>query len=61
MLPEQLLLMKQMADNLLAKDEKLQEFLAWYSHISVSVKVPYKPASIRAFYLDFSITMLIKL
>lgn len=57
---QQLLLIKQNADDLLAKDEKLQELLAWYNHLSVSVKVPYKAASVRAFYLDFEIANIIQ-
>ncbi|GET37556.1 hypothetical protein [Microseira wollei] len=49
---EQLLSLKQNPDELLAKDEKLQEFLTWYSHLSVLLKVPDKATSVRAFYLD---------
>jgi hypothetical protein len=44
---QQLLLIKQNADNLLAKDEKLQEFLTWYSHLSVWLQVADKPTSDR--------------
>ena len=43
-------LMKQRTDALVASDEKLQQFLMWVSQKSLSVKVPYKPAAIRAFY-----------
>lgn len=45
-------LMKQKIDGLCAQDEKLQRFLIWVSEKSLSVKVPYKAASIRAFYVD---------
>jgi predicted NACHT family NTPase len=45
-------LMKQQTDALVAKDEKLQQFLMWVSEKSLSVKVPYKLAAVRAFYLD---------
>jgi predicted NACHT family NTPase len=43
-------LMKQRTDALVASDEKLQQFLMWVSQKSISVKVPYKPAAVRAFY-----------
>jgi hypothetical protein len=43
-------LMKQQTDALVASDEKLQQFLMWVSQKSLSVKVPYKPAAVRAFY-----------
>jgi predicted NACHT family NTPase len=43
--------MKQRTDALVASDEKLQQFLMWLSQKSLSVKVPYKPAVVRAFYL----------
>ena len=52
---EQILSLKHNADALLAKDEKLQEFLTWYSHLAVVLNVPYKAPSIRAFYLDLEI------
>lgn len=42
--------MKQQIDNLLADDEKLQQFLAWVEEKSNSVKAPYKKAAVRAFY-----------
>ncbi|MBW4444550.1 MAG: NACHT domain-containing NTPase [Plectolyngbya sp. WJT66-NPBG17] len=47
-----LTLMKQRIDQLLAQDEKLQQFLTWVEQKSRSVDAPYKPAAIRAFYLD---------
>jgi predicted NACHT family NTPase len=43
-------LMKQRTDALVASDEKLQQFLMWVSKKSLSVKVPYKAAAVRAFY-----------
>jgi nucleotide-binding universal stress UspA family protein len=43
-------LMKQRTDALLAKDEKLQQFLLWLSHKPFAVEVSYKPAAVRAFY-----------
>lgn len=43
--------MKIQIDNLLASDEKLQQFLAWIARKSLLVDIDYKPASIRAFYL----------
>lgn len=43
-------LMKQRTDALVVSDKKLQQFLMWVSQKSLSVKVPYKPAAVRAFY-----------
>jgi predicted NACHT family NTPase len=48
-------LMKQEIDNLLAGDEKLQQFLAWAEEKSHSVEAPYKPAAVRAFYSYFAL------
>jgi predicted NACHT family NTPase len=48
---ELLLLMKQQADALIASDEELQQLMSWVSQKCDRVKVPYKPASVRAFYL----------
>ncbi|MEP0917542.1 NACHT domain-containing NTPase [Leptolyngbya sp. DQ-M1] len=42
--------MKQGIDRILAQDEQLQQFLNWVEQKSGSVKAPYKPAAIRAFY-----------
>ena len=50
-------LMKQRTDDLVATDEKLQQFLMWVSQKSLSVKVPYKPAAVRAFYLALDRTL----
>ncbi|HLO83381.1 MAG TPA: NACHT domain-containing NTPase [Nostocaceae cyanobacterium] len=46
------LLMKHKIDQLLANDEKFQHFLKWLEQKSSSVKVFYKPAAVRAFYLE---------
>jgi predicted NACHT family NTPase/nucleoside phosphorylase len=48
-------LMKERIDALMALDQKLQKFLVWVNEQSLSVKVPYKRTSIRAFYLDINI------
>jgi len=48
-------LMKQRTDELAAKDEKLQQFLMWVNEKSLSVKVPYKPAVIRAVYVAIAV------
>lgn len=50
-----LLLMKQQVNVLFANDEKLQKFLMWVSEKSNSVKVPYKPVAVRAFYLTLAL------
>ncbi|PHK15105.1 hypothetical protein VF10_29965, partial [Nostoc linckia z13] len=46
-------LMKQRIDEFLATHEKLQQFLARVEEKSCSVKAPYKPVAVRAFYLCF--------
>ncbi|MDF5713709.1 MAG: hypothetical protein PUP93_07415, partial [Rhizonema sp. NSF051] len=43
-------LMQQQIDALLAKDEKLQQFVTWVEQKSKSVEVPCKLAAIRALY-----------
>jgi predicted NACHT family NTPase len=45
--------MKREIDGLLAQDEKLQEFLGWVEEKSRSVNLFYKPATVRAFYIDW--------
>jgi predicted NACHT family NTPase len=56
-------LMKQRTDELVATDEKLQQFLMWVNEKSLSVKVPYRLLSVRAFYfalgrdLDFDLAL----
>lgn len=47
-------LMKQQVDALVAGDESLQQFLMWVRDKSLSVKVPYKPAAVRAFYFNLA-------
>lgn len=48
-----LLLMKQQVDTLVAKNKKFQHFLTWVNRKSLSIKLRYLPAAIRAFYLPF--------
>jgi hypothetical protein len=48
-------LMKQQTDALVAKDEKLQQFLMWVSEKSLSLELPYKPAAVRAFYFAVAV------
>ncbi|MDZ8236671.1 MAG: NACHT domain-containing NTPase [Nostoc sp. ChiQUE01a] len=50
-----LLLMKQQINNLLADDEKLQQFLTWINQKSCSVETRYKPVAVRAFYFSLSL------
>jgi predicted NACHT family NTPase len=50
-------LMKQRTDALVVTDEKLQQFLMWISAKSLSVKVPSKPAAVRAFYFALVATL----
>ncbi|NEP12080.1 MAG: hypothetical protein F6K14_18095 [Symploca sp. SIO2C1] len=47
---ELLELMKQQIDELIDSDEHFQQVLTWCQHQYLSVKVPYKPAAVRAFY-----------
>ena len=47
--------MKQQTDALVASDEKLQQFLIWVNEKSLSVKVSYKPAVIRAVYVAIAV------
>jgi len=51
-----LLLMKQEIDEILAADEKLQQFLMWVNQKSLSVDVPYKPVAVRNFYFSLDLT-----
>ncbi len=50
-------LMRQQTDALVAKDEKLQQFLIWVNEKSLSVEVPYKPAAVRAFYFAVAVAL----
>ncbi|MEH2297893.1 MAG: NACHT domain-containing NTPase [Nostoc sp.] len=49
-----LLLIKEKIDFIVADDQRLQEFLLWVKEKSLSVKVSYKPAALRAYYLFLS-------
>jgi len=48
-------LIKQKIDQLVASDEKIQQFLSWVNQKSNSVNFPYKPAAVRAFYFSFNL------
>jgi predicted NACHT family NTPase/transcriptional regulator with XRE-family HTH domain len=48
-------LMKQQVNALLAKDEKLQEFLTWVNKQSLAINISCKPAAIRSFYFDIDL------
>ena len=50
-----LLLIKEKIDFIVADDQRLQEFLLWVREKSLSVKFSYKPAAVRAFYLDLDL------
>ncbi|MGF2036759.1 MAG: NACHT domain-containing NTPase [Nostoc sp. CmiVER01] len=53
-----LLLMKKHIDQLLARDEQLQQFLQWVNEKSILLSSKeYKPAAIRACYFDFDIAL----
>ncbi|MEH1892997.1 MAG: NACHT domain-containing NTPase [Nostoc sp.] len=52
-----LLLIKKKIDFILADDQRLQEFLLWVREKSLSVKFSYKPAVVRAFYLDLDLDL----
>lgn len=54
-------LMKQQIDNLISQDKHLQNFLTWLKKKSYTVHTPYKVAVIRAFYLDLSLGLDVKL
>lgn len=44
--------MKNQVDQILVADQKLQDFLIWVEQKSSSVTTIYRPAAIRAFYID---------
>lgn len=48
-------LMKQQTDALVAKDDKLQQFLIWVNEKSLSVEVPYKLVAVKAFYFAVAV------
>ncbi|MEH2274505.1 MAG: NACHT domain-containing NTPase [Nostoc sp.] len=52
-----LLLIKEKIDFIVADDQRLQEFLLWVREKSLSVKVSYKPAALRALYLELSLDL----
>ncbi len=54
-------LMKQQIDNLIVQDKYLQNFLIWLDQKSRDVTTSYKAGAIRAFYLDLSLGLDIKL
>lgn len=56
-----LLAMKREIDGILGKDEKLQQLLTWVEQKSWSTKASYKPAAIRAFYLDLTLALALNL
>jgi predicted NACHT family NTPase len=47
-------LMKQRIDQLLATDEKLEQFLIWVNKKSLGVEVAHKSAAVRAFYFNLA-------
>ncbi|MCW6035518.1 NACHT domain-containing protein [Spirulina subsalsa FACHB-351] len=47
-----LMRLKKKIDYLLVNDPKIQIFLSWVNQKSLLVKVPYKPAAVRAFYFS---------
>ena len=49
-------LMKQQIDLLLAQDKHLQAFLSWLSQKCYAVTTPYKRVTVRAFYLDLTLS-----
>ena len=49
-------LMKQQIDLLLAQDKHLQAFLNWLSQKCCTVSTPYKRVTVRAFYLDLTLS-----
>jgi len=48
-------LMKQRIDALIPQDEQIEAFLTWASRKAHAATAPYKPATIRAFYLDIGL------
>jgi predicted NACHT family NTPase len=52
-----LLLLKEKIDFIVGDDQRLQEFLLWVKEKSLSVKLSYKPAAVRAFYLSLSLDL----
>ncbi|MGI0493207.1 NACHT domain-containing protein [Alkalinema pantanalense CENA528] len=52
---ELLLAMKVKIDGMVAGDEKIQRFLQWVNEKAQSMKAPYKPAAIRAYYFALAL------
>ncbi|MEH2240058.1 NACHT domain-containing NTPase [Nostoc sp.] len=52
-----LLLIKEKIDFTVADDQRLQKFLLWVKEKSLSVKLSYKLAAVRAFYLSLSLDL----
>ncbi|NEQ69657.1 MAG: NACHT domain-containing NTPase [Symploca sp. SIO2D2] len=50
-------LMKQKIDEVVASDNKIQQFLHWVNQKSSSVDVSYKPAAVRALYLSLDLSL----
>ncbi|HLO88337.1 MAG TPA: NACHT domain-containing NTPase [Nostocaceae cyanobacterium] len=50
-----LLLMKNTIDSLISADEKIQNFLNWVNHKSISVECHNKLVAIKAFYFDLAL------
>ncbi|KOP23582.1 histidine kinase [Hapalosiphon sp. MRB220] len=50
-----LVLIKQQIDNLVFSNYKLQKFMIWLGEKIASIKVPYYPASVRAFYFTLAL------
>jgi 3',5'-cyclic AMP phosphodiesterase CpdA len=50
--------LKPAIDELLASDEKLQQFLEWVNQKSLSSQINYKPAGVRAFYFGLAFSNL---
>ncbi len=48
-------LMKERIDRIIVEEDNLQKFLMWLNEKYHSVKLQYKQAAVRAFYLDFVI------
>jgi predicted NACHT family NTPase len=58
---ELLLAMKSHIESMLQSDLKLQQFLQWVNQKSLSVKVAYKPAAVRAFYFALALALALDL
>ena len=52
-----LLTMEQQTHGLVESDEKIQQLLTWVETKSSSADGLYKPAAVRAFFLDLSLAL----